>query len=84
MGEGFTVLDFEIIGEIVESKPIAIRHSIREVARLRKQYGEGRWRKLKGRATVRLKDGSIRKAEIHWYEAHGIGKEDRLWIKRTL
>jgi hypothetical protein len=69
-------LDFEIIGEIAESKPIAIRHSIREVARLRKQYGEGRWRKLKGKATVRLRDGSIRKAEIHWYEAHGIGRKE--------
>ena len=53
------------------------------MARLRKKYGPGNWRKLKGRATVRLEDGSVHYAEIHWYEAHGIGRK-RFKIKRTL
>jgi hypothetical protein len=53
--------------------------AIREVARLRKQYGRGRWRKLKGMALIRLANGRIRRAELHWYEAHGIGKRE---IKR--
>jgi len=48
-----------------------------------KSYGAGRWRKLKGAATVRLPSGRIRRAELHWYEAHGIGKRD-LKIKRYL
>ncbi|NUO80687.1 hypothetical protein HUU05_11455 [candidate division KSB1 bacterium] len=74
---------FEIIGKISDIEPIAIGTSIRDIARLRKAYGVGRWRKLKGIATVRLPDGTICKAEIHWYEAHGIGKRD-LKIKRTL
>ena len=51
--------------------------------RLRKQYGVGRWRKMKGIANVRLQTGSIRKAELHWYEAHGIGKK-KMKIKRLL
>lgn len=70
---------FEIISEITEIKPIAIRTAIRDRARLRKQYGPGRWRKLKGVATIRLRNGRVRKAELHWYEAHGIGKKE---IKR--
>ena len=53
---------------------IAVGGRIGEIKRLRRQYGPGRWRKLKGIARVRLANGSIRKAEIHWYEAHGIGK----------
>ncbi len=69
-------MDFEIIGEITDIEPIAIGRSIRELARLRKQYGRGRWRKLKGIATVRLRDGAIRTAEIHWYEAHGVGRKE--------
>jgi len=76
-------MNFEIIGKIESIETIAIRHSIRELARLRQQYGSGRWRKLKGIATVRLVDGTIAKAEIHWYEAHGIGKK-KLKIKRYL
>jgi len=55
---------------------IARRFSIRDLARLRRDYGEGNWRKLKGAAFVELKDGSIRLAELHWYEAHGIGKRE--------
>jgi len=65
---------FEIIGAIENIEPIAIGTSIRDIARLRKRYGTGRWRKLKGTAAVRLRSGTVRQAEIHWYEAHGIGK----------
>jgi hypothetical protein len=74
---------FEIISEITDSEIIASGRAIRDLARLRKKYGAGRWRKLKGRATIRLENGSIRYAEIHWYEAHGIGKK-RFKIKRFL
>ena len=74
---------FEIIGEITDIETIAIGSKIREIARLRRQFGKGRWRKLKGVATVRLKNGRIRKVELHWYEAHGIGKR-KLKIKRYL
>ena len=70
---------FEIISEIADIEPIAIGGSIRNRARLYKQYGPGRWRKLKGTAMIRLRSGRIRKAELHWYEAHGIGKKE---IKR--
>jgi hypothetical protein len=76
-------MNFEIIGKIDSIEPIAVGNSIRDLARLRRQYGVGRWRKLKGIATVRLSDGTITKAEIHWYEAHGIGKK-KFKIKRYL
>lgn len=66
---------FEIIGTIDNVETIAVGGRIGEVRRLRKQYGPGRWRKLKGIARVRLINGRIRKAEIHWYEAHGIGRK---------
>lgn len=69
-------MDFEIISEITAVEVIAVGTGVRDRARLRKIYGKGRWRKLKGVATVRLADGAIRLAEIHWYEAHGIGKRD--------
>jgi hypothetical protein len=74
-----TLMHFEIIGDITDIEPIAVGSAIREVARLRKQYGRGRWRKLKGIALIRLANGRIRRAELHWYEAHGIGKRE---IKR--
>jgi hypothetical protein len=74
---------FEVVGEIEDIETIAVGTSIRDRARLRKQFGPGRWRKLKGIATVRLFDGRIKKAEIHWYEAHGIGRV-KLKIKRYL
>jgi len=74
---------FEIIGEIEAVEPIAVGGSIRDVMRLQKQFGRGRWRKLKGVAKVRLPSGHIRKAELHWYEAHGIGKK-KMKIKRFL
>jgi hypothetical protein len=70
---------FEIVGEVTGIETIAIDSSIGDIARLRKQYGQSRWRKLKGVATIRLKNGRMRKAELHWYEAHGIG---RIEIKR--
>ena len=70
---------FEIISEITDIEPIAVGKAVRDRARLRKQYGPGRWRKLKGSAMIRLRNGRIRKAELHWYEAHGLGKKE---IKR--
>ena len=70
---------FEIIGEITNVETIASGGAIREVHRLRKQYGPGRWRKLKGVALIRLSNDRIRRAELHWYEAHGVGKKE---IKR--
>ncbi len=72
-------MNFEIIGEITDVATIAVGSGIRDIARLRKAYGRGRWRKLKGVARVRLASGRIRLAEVHWYEAHGTGKKE---IKR--
>ena len=72
-------MDFEIIGEITDVETIAVGTAIRELPRLRKQYGQGRWRKLKGAASIRLSSGVVRRAEVHWYEAHGIGRKE---IKR--
>jgi hypothetical protein len=76
-------LKFEIIGDITNIEIIAVGNSIRELERLRKTYGSGRWRKLKGIATISLDDGTICEAELHWYEAHGIGKKE-IKIKRLL
>lgn len=67
---------FKILGEITHTETFAIGSSIREVARLRKLYGRGRWRKRKGVARVRLDDDSVHLAEVHWYEASGIGKRE--------
>ena len=72
-------MDFEILSDITSINKIAVGGGIRDIAKLRRKYGRGRWRKLKGIATVRLRDGRIRVAELHWYEAHGIGRKD---IKR--
>jgi hypothetical protein len=69
-------VDFEIVGEIREEETIAVGSKIREVRRLRKRYGAGRWRKMKGIALVKLKDDTVHTAEIHWYEAHGIGRKE--------
>lgn len=71
--------DFEIIGEISDIETIAIGNAIRDLPRLQKVYGPGRWRKLKGIALVRLSNGKLRRAELHWYEAHGMSKKE---IKR--
>ena len=67
---------FELLEETSEAQAITIGNSIRDLARLQRTYGRGRWRKLKGFALVRLPDGSTGKAELHWYEAHGIGKKE--------
>lgn len=69
-------MDFEFISEITEVKAIATGTGVRDRARLRKWYGGARWRKVKGVARVRLPNGRIHTAEIHWYEAHGIGKRE--------
>ncbi len=72
---------FEIVGPITNIERIAVGRSIRQFSRLRGRYGRGRWRKLKGIAMVRLAGGELRRAEIHWYEAHGVGRV-RYKIKR--
>jgi hypothetical protein len=74
---------FEIMGQITDAETLARGTSVRERGHLRKQFGRGRWRKLKGVATVRLANGRIRTVELHWYEAHGVGKR-KLKIKRYL
>lgn len=76
-------MNFKIVGRINEIETIAVENSIGEIERLRKMYGSARWRKLKGLATIQLPDGTICKAEIHWYQAHGIGKRETK-IKRIL
>ena len=76
-------MHFEIVGEITNVETFAVGRSIREVARLSRIYGKGRWRKRKGNATVRLLDCTVRSAEIHWYEAAGIGRKE-FKIKRYL
>ena len=68
-------MHFEILGEIRDIETIATGQGIRERKRLRRAYGQGRWRKLKGVASVRLRSGEVRLAELHWYEASGIGKK---------
>ena len=74
---------FEIVNEITDIEIIAKGRGIQDLARLRKKYGPGNWRKLKGRAIVRLADGHLHDAEIHWYEAQGIGRK-KFKIKRIL
>jgi hypothetical protein len=69
-------MDFELISEITRVKTIATGTGVRDRARLRKWYGGAKWRKVKGVAQVRLPNGRIRMAEIHWYEAHGIGMRE--------
>lgn len=74
---------FEIVGPISDVETIAAGRSIRQLGRLRRQHGAGRWRKLKGYATARLASGELWRAEIHWYEAQGVGQV-RHKIKRFL
>ena len=76
-------VDFEIVGEIWNIEIIAVGAHIRDLAYLQKVHGRGRWRKLKCLAEVRLPNGRIRQVELHWYEAHGIGRKD-MKIKRYL
>ena len=74
---------FEVVGRISNVETIAIGREIREFRRLVRIYGVGRWRKRKGVATVRLLGGKIRPAELHWYEAHGVGRKE-MKIKRYI
>jgi hypothetical protein len=74
---------FDLIGEITHVETFAAGSGIREIGRLRKLYGRGRWRKRKGLSQVRLADGTVRPAEVHWYEATGIGRRE-MKIKRFL
>jgi hypothetical protein len=67
---------FEIVGEIDQAETIASGRGVRIRSLLRKNHGRGRWRKRKGVATVRLANGKLQRVELHWYEAHGIGKRD--------
>jgi hypothetical protein len=76
-------MHFELVSEIDDVATIASGRAIRDLARLRRQHGAGRWRKLKGVAAVRLSGGRVRRAEVHWYEAHGIGRV-KMKIKRFL
>jgi hypothetical protein len=76
-------VDFEIVGPLREVETIASGRAIRERRRLQKFYGRGRWRKIRGVATIRLTNGELRRAELHWYEAHGIGRKE-FKIKRLL
>ncbi len=76
-------MDFTILSEITDIETFAVGGAILEIRRLRRRYGRGRWRKRKGVAQVRLSDGNIRLAELHWYEAGGIGRKE-FKIKRYL
>ena len=69
-------MQFDIIGRIANVETIAVGARIREFPRLVKQYGTGRWRKMKGEASIRLPNSQVRRAEIHWYEAHGVGRKE--------
>ena len=76
-------MDFEILDRLRDVETIATGRTIRELRRLQRVYGTGRWRKRKGTSRVRLANGMIRLAEVHWYEAHGIGSYEHK-IKRYL
>lgn len=69
-------MDFEILGPVERIEPISVGRGIRDLPRIRKMYGHGNWKKLKGIAIIRLVDGTVHTAEVHWYEAHGIGKRE--------
>lgn len=80
---GLAVVYFEILDDIINIELIATGNAIRDRSTIERQYGSGKWRKLKGTATVRLANGKMRRAEEHWYEAHGIGRK-KFKIKRFL
>ena len=77
------VMRVEVVGEITAIEIIAVNRSIHDLARLQRTYGQGRWRKMRGNAFVRRPDGTVVWAELHWYEAHGIGRRE-FKIKRFL
>lgn len=76
-------MKFEIIGRIERQETIAVGEEIREIARLRKFYGQGKWKKKKGVGTIKLSDGTAYRAEVHWYELHGVGRKE-IKIKKLL
>jgi hypothetical protein len=76
-------IEFEIVGPITNRRTIAVGNRIRELQRLVHDFGPGRWRKMSGEAYIRFSNGDVVFAEIHWYEAHGIGMKD-FGYKRTL
>jgi hypothetical protein len=76
-------MDFEILSELRSVENIATGRQVRDRRRLVRKYGNGNWRKVKGIATIRLEDGTIVEAELHWYEAHGIGRKE-IKFKRPL
>ena len=76
-------MDFELLSDITDIEIIAVSNQIRDLAKLQEEYGQGRWRKLKGKAYIREVDGAVILAEVHWYECHGIGRR-RMKIKRYL
>lgn len=77
------MLHFDLISQLTNVETFAVGTGIRELARLRKVYGPGRWRKRKGFATIRLQTGAIVCAELHWYEATGVGRRE-MKVKRVL
>jgi len=77
------VTGFKLRGPITDIQVMATGRGIRILAKLRKLYGRGRWRKLKGFALVELPDGTVSRAELHWYDAHGIGRRD-MKVKRLV
>ncbi|MCD6533558.1 MAG: hypothetical protein J7L25_05740 [Deltaproteobacteria bacterium] len=76
-------MNIDVVSEIENIEVIAVGGKIRDIMRIRKQYGDGRWRKLKGCAMIVLPEGGIARAELHWYEAHGIGRK-KMKIKRLM
>ena len=76
-------MDFQLLGEVEDIESIAVNLSIRERQKLKSQFGGHRWRKLKGVALVRFPNGEVRRAELHWYEAHGVGRR-KMKVKRVL
>ena len=76
-------MDFELLGDIRDIEIMAVNLSIRERQRLKSRFGGRRWRKLNGVALVRFPNGEVRRAELHWYEAHGVGRR-KMKVKRVL
>jgi hypothetical protein len=69
-------MNFDILGDIASVETITSGRGIRELKRLNRVYGKANWRKRKGTAKIRLSDGTIKLAELHWYEGHGKGRKE--------
>jgi len=76
-------MDFHLLGGVRDIEPIAVNLSIRERNNLKARFGGRRWRKLKGVALVRFPNGEVHRAEVHWYEAHGVGRR-KMKVRRVL